>query len=176
MAYSRNTLLLVKFPCLFVMNKQFMLLLFWMANCYRSMSDSKIWPVSQNSCINISFHSGAYILILNFHLSVSNVIAFSHYYVKGRILLFFSWKQIDYKISCCVKGIKMPLKGKNYSARALCKQEWKRIWNDCELQPIKTKRTLHQDFPEKGTKWKVYGPPSSFSSNFPTIWNRLWFD
>lgn len=83
--------------------------------------------------INISFHSGASILILNFHLSVSSVIAFSHYYVKGKILLFFSLKQIDYKISCCVKGIKMPLKGKNYSARALYKQEWKRIWNYFEL-------------------------------------------
>lgn len=94
-ACSRNALLLVKFPCLFVMNKQPEFLLFWMANCNRSMSDSQIWPVSQNSCINISFLSGAYILTLNFHLSVSNVIAFSHYYVKGMILLFFSLKQTD---------------------------------------------------------------------------------
>lgn len=38
--------------------------------------------------------------------------------------------------------VKMPLTGKNYSARALYKQEQKIMWNYNELQQMKIKRVL----------------------------------
>lgn len=110
------------------MNKQFVILLFEWLTIIGLLQTYQIVPLSQNTSINISLFSGSLYSLLEFS-SISIKYDSLHQYVKKKRTnsvtpQFEAFQTIEYHTVLMEKTL---LKGKNYSARALYKQEQKRI-------------------------------------------------